>query len=140
MAVKRKAPISVQIRKLEKSLTRVLRVTAAATSDATEEEFRKIFDKSQTYVPVETGELKRSGFFEVTPAKVGSDLKQVKDGTIRIGYALHGEPDYAVHVHENLEAYHEPPTRAKFLDAAIQEELPGIQQRLASKVKGAINV
>lgn len=41
---------------------------------------------------------------------------------------------YAIYVHENVEAYHDPPTQAKFLELALQENIPGIARRVGVRV------
>jgi hypothetical protein len=73
------------------------------------------FDLSQTYVPVDTGELKDSGYLEVITWR-GIPV-------VEIGYGLRGEPPYAAMVHENLEAQHEAPTQAKYLERALDETM-----------------
>jgi hypothetical protein len=67
--------------------------------------------RSQSYVPVDTGFLKSTG--DVTTRGDGQDLQAL------ITYSA----PYAVFVHENLAAYHEPPTGAKFLERGIQETM-----------------
>ena len=71
-----------------------------------------ILKKSQEYVPVDTGLLKASGRIEVTG--VGMNAKS------RVAYGSDAAY-YAMYVHENLTAYHEPPTCAKFLERAVRE-------------------
>lgn len=66
-----------------------------------------IYNESQKQVPVDTGDLKKSGKVVVTGKGFGARAFVVYDAK------------YAVWVHENLEAYHEPPTKARYLaDAA----------------------
>lgn len=62
--------------------------------------------KSQTLVPVDTGALKASGKVEVTGVGFSAKVFVSYDGP------------YAIYVHENLSAYHAPPTRARYLAAA----------------------
>lgn len=68
---------------------------------------RILYRKSQTLVPVDTGDLKQSGRVEVSGRGFGATAKVV--------YAN----EYAVPVHEILEAYHEPPTQARYLADAV---------------------
>lgn len=86
-----------------------------------------IFDKSQIYCPVKTGDLKGSGYLEVrrTGQKVVAE----------IGYAKGGHPDYAVIVHENLEFFHQPPTQAKYLQRAMEEGIDKVPARLAEYIR-----
>lgn len=58
-------------------------------------------------VPVETGKLKGSGRVEVKGKGLGAEARVIY------------EAPYAIYVHENLEAYHAPPTQARFLADAI---------------------
>jgi hypothetical protein len=82
------------------------------------------FDKSQMYVPVKTGDLKASGYLEITDTVRGSQR-------VELGYGRGGQPWYAMYVHENLNSYHKPPTRAKWLQEAVYEDLPELPNRLA---------
>ncbi len=94
--------------------------------------FRPIFDLSQEYVPFYSGRLKRSGFFEVRRIARSKVPKRFvrRMPVLKIGYAAGGNPPYAVVVHENLEAYHRPPKRAKFLEAALREQQAASVKRL----------
>jgi hypothetical protein len=71
-----------------------------------------ILRKSRQYVPVDTGELKKSGRVETTGQGLGAESK-----------VLYGGPDapYALYVHEDLTKFHAPPTQAKFLERAARE-------------------
>jgi len=65
-----------------------------------------ILDRSNELVPVATGELKDSGKVE-KPSRLESEVTY--------------DADYAIHVHEDLEAFH-PHGQAKFLQTAISEK------------------
>ncbi|KKM82884.1 hypothetical protein LCGC14_1314930, partial [marine sediment metagenome] len=91
-----------------------------------------IFDRSQIYVPVgKTGRLKASGKIEVQDTAKGAR------GTIHYGKG--GEPPWAVFVHEDLEAIHDPPTRAKFLQSAAEETEAEVEQAVMEVMEGAAN-
>lgn len=81
------------------------------TSERIEDGLRKcaniLLQASLPLVPVATGLLKGSGQVEVK----GKGL----NATARVIY----EAPYAIFVHENLQAYHAPPTQARFLADAI---------------------
>lgn len=64
-----------------------------------------IMNLSKEQCPVKTGILRASGHV---------DDPVVSDGNLSVtfGYTM----SYAIFVHENLEAYHYPPTKAKFLE------------------------
>ena len=76
---------------------------------------RPIYDESQRLVPVLTRALRLSGNMQVTASPTGSGRRVVE-----VGYAPRGNPEYAITVHEQTQYLHEPPTQAKFLEQAIQ--------------------
>ena len=91
-----------------------------------------VFDKSQEYVPVRTGALKRSGYIEA---------QQQSGGAIaEVGYARGGQPQYATLVHELVDIPHAPPTRSKFLQAALEEEFPRVQQTVLEGYRGILGI
>lgn len=68
-----------------------------------------ILKKSQELVPVDTGELRSTGKL----FSWGSGLNTV----VFIRYSA----EHAIWVHENLEAYHKPPTQARYLADAVSK-------------------
>jgi hypothetical protein len=89
-------------------------------------EVNDVFIASQELVPVDTGALKSSGMVE----------GPIVDGTtveVSIGYGGAAE-DYALVVHEDLTAFHEPPTQAKYLEQPAVEAVEGMSERLAAAV------
>lgn len=87
------------------------------------------FLKSQEYCPTDTGALKDSGYLIVT------DFRNIP--TVEMGYGKGGEPDYAVTVHENMEWRHKAPTRAKWLQVALEEDTNDIPKRIVAGYKQA---
>lgn len=77
--------------------------------------------ESKRRVPVDTGALHDSGRVEV-----------VDDG-VRLAYG-DAAVDYAIYVHENLEALH-PVGEAKFLERPILEALPYLAERVARRIR-----
>lgn len=71
---------------------------------------KMVYDKSQELVPVETGALKESGRIEVTGTGFGAKAT--------VAYGGPTAP-HAFVVHEDLEAYHAPPTCAKYIAKAV---------------------
>ncbi len=63
-----------------------------------------LLEKSQEIVPVDTGELKESGHIETTKNSA----------------AVVYEAEHAVIVHEDLDARHEPPTQAKYVEEPLR--------------------
>lgn len=69
--------------------------------------------------PIDTGRLRSSGH-------VGSPSVHVFDVIVDAGY----HTDYAVFVHENEMARHNPPTKAKFLRDPAYHHAPAVFERL----------
>lgn len=90
------------------------------------------FEKSQEYCPIDTGALRESGYLEVT--------SYYKNPRVEMGYARGGNPFYAVIVHENMELHHEPPTRAKWLQAAMLEDEGEFLERLSERYREALGI
>jgi len=65
--------------------------------------------------PVKTGVLRASVFI---------DDPVVRDGNLSIGFGY--TRYYSVYVHENLDSYHKPPTKAKFLEDPMMRAVPNI--------------
>lgn|SRR3990167_1393590 len=77
------------------------------------EALEETFGKSLEYCPEKTGALRESGYLEAESYRGGA--------AVAIGYGKGGQPDYAIYVHEMPYA-HAAPTRAKFLEAALDED------------------
>lgn len=84
-------------------------------------------DLSKEYCPVDTGKLVGSAYLAKESFRGGA--------RVEIGYARNGDPDYAVIVHEQVHVGHAPPTSAKFLQRAIDEDYYNILQRVTDRVK-----
>lgn len=96
------------------------------------EALRPTFQISQLYVPIDTGALKRSG-----------DLSMIERRGItvaEISYAKNGRPFYANYVHEISAYSHVAPTKAKFLEAAVREDMENIKDRVIKGAKDALGV
>jgi len=115
------------IRSVRKQVSAALRSVKNALPAAAEMAMQPIFDESQRLVPVLTGELKESGFLEVS-----GELGTVR---VSIGYARGGKPDYAVFVHEMVDLKHKAPTQAKFLQQPLEEQIDEIAPRMAAAMK-----
>ncbi len=119
----------IQTGQLEKIIKQVVLKVHAATAHAIVYALQPIFDYSQEIVPVESGDLKRSGYLK-------ADAKTVL-GKIRaqIGYALYGKPHYAAFVHEMLHIPHQKGKQAKYLEAAVHQKLDLFRRRLVRRTK-----
>lgn len=118
--------VGMDVREQMKHLTRNLEDLISNLQQLTEPALyygmQPIWEESQTIVPVDTGDLKASGFFNVNTS--GATV------SAEIGYARGGDPSYAVFVHENLEMYHKPPTTAKFLQNPFNHHLDEVVPRV----------
>lgn len=85
-----------------------------------------ILKKALQWVPVDTEALKRSGHVEVSGTGKGSRARVVFGGR-RDTY-------YALYVHENLQAFHKPPTCAKFLEKAARDRAGTMASIVASEL------
>lgn len=102
------------------------------TPDIILEALKPTGELAQEYCPFRTGILRSSYYLEKQQRKGFSEVE--------IGFAKGGFPDYAVFVHENLEAKHEEPTRAKFLQSALEEDWPNVYDRIIQGIKEATGV
>lgn len=82
---------------------------------------------AKRYCPKDTKALVNSGYLEITSRGAG--------GTVEIGFGKGGVPHYALIVHEMLEYKHKAPTRAKFLQIAMQETRHSILARIAAQMR-----
>ena len=93
------------------------------TPEILREALEPVFEKSQEYVPVDTGALKDSGQLTTSESARGRARAVLS----------YGGPSamYAAIVHERTDLNHEPPTRAKFLQSAMEEEFDSLLTHLA---------
>ena len=120
-----------QMKGVEANLKEVLNAIEEHSLSALDRILRPTFELSQKYVPVDTGALKRSGFLEVSTRSISGKSRV----NATIGYGKGGRPPYTVQVHEMTEVHHKPPTRSKFLQAAIEEELGSIRERVIEEYR-----
>ncbi len=81
---------------------------------------------AKVYVPKDTGDLEASGYVAHQRFRGGARAE--------IGFGRHGQPDYAIYVHE-MPFRHAAPTRDKFLQVAIDEDYYNILQRVTDSVR-----
>lgn len=110
-------------------LKRRINAIKEATPAALEEALTPTFAKAIAYTPVATGKLRASGYME---------MKQgIRGPEIEIGFGKGGNPSYAAYVHEMVNIPHAAPTRAKFLQSAIEEDIDIIPKRIAAELRRA---
>ena len=104
-------------KKCEATISKVARSTYAATEEACED----IMEESLRQVPRDTETLANSAFYDITHAKdYGFEATLGYEGSainLKTGTPV---MDYAVVVHEDLEAIH-PVGKAKFLEDPIRD-------------------
>jgi len=103
----------VAIKVIEKDLANVLNGIKDLSEGAIRYALKAPFELSQKYCPVDTGRLVASGYLTVSATSYGPRGE--------VGYAPRNNPPYAVWVHERTDLHHKAPTRAKFLQAALEE-------------------
>lgn len=82
---------------------------------------------AKSYTPKKTGALRESGYLEKQSVK-GKPF-------VVIGFAKGGTPAYAPIVHERVDLAHAYPTRSKFLEAALLEDMAGVYARIVNACK-----
>jgi hypothetical protein len=93
------------------------------TVDAFITECEGIMSESQERCPVLTGTLRRSG-------TVQTNTENINEVEVELGY----NTEYAIYVHENLEARH-PVGEAKFLENPVNEHAKTIASDICKRVK-----
>ena len=111
-----------QMRVIEDNILKVVEHIGLVTPEALEFGLEPIFEESQRLVPVDTGDLKRSGFIETRRTSTGASAV--------LGYGRYGRPSYAGFVHENLLVRHAAGTQAKFLEAAVTSKIQDFRRRV----------
>jgi hypothetical protein len=90
-----------------------------------------VFDLSQLYCPVKTGKLQDSG--RISAHETGTRVR------VDISYGDGANVPYAAIVHERTELAHAPPTRSKYLQAALEESLDDIKEGIVQAYGDIIN-
>jgi hypothetical protein len=121
------ASVQRQTKGLVKAIEEIVKQFKEASPEIMIEALRPTFELSQVYVPKDTGALMRSGYLEEAMFR--------GKPRVEIGYGYRNSPLYAQLVHERTDLYHEPPTKAKFLQDAVMEDLPNIYKRLGENYR-----
>ena len=114
--------IRVQMKMIVENMKRVVDHIDRVTPEAIVFGLEPVFVESQRLVPVDTGDLKRSGFIEARQTSTGTHAE--------IGYGRFGRPAYAAEVHEILFFRHAPPTQARFLSQAVDTKIDDFRRRI----------
>lgn len=111
---------------IEASLERLISRLPDEVGKALYAEAQTEREESMRRTPVDTGALRAS--HTVTQPKVSG-----RDIEVTIGVGGPAAP-YAVHVHENLEAFHAV-GQAKFLQSTLFESIPFLAKRIAARLR-----
>jgi len=123
------ATVNQQMKSVIKNMEAFIAHIEGVTPEILEHALIPAFVLSQKYVPERTGKLKKSGYLRKRTFRGNPQVE--------IGYGLGGRPHYAALVHERLDFYHKPPTRAKFLEAALNETEAQRRQTIIQLTKRA---
>ena len=107
-------------KEIASKLRQITKETPKALDEAIGEEAHLLQRESLMEVPVDKGVLRGSGF-----------VLRIREFLWHVGY----DTDYAVFVHEDLNARHTAPTKAKFLEDPFKRRSKGYFERLARRVK-----
>lgn len=117
-------------------LTRIKREYPKEMERAVWQEGALIMNESQRQCPVAEGRLRatREDHTEVPRGEDRMpDEPDVQPGKISLKLGYYTE--YAIYVHENPKAYHQPPTKWKFLEDPLMERAPKIARNLLKRVE-----
>jgi hypothetical protein len=120
------------MKKIKADLEYIINETENVTPEIMLEALKPTFEKSKEYCPVDTGDLRGSGYLEITSFR--------GQPTVEMGYGKGGHPHYTAYVHENLEMRHEPPTQAKWLERAVNEDIGNIIDRVAEGYQQVLGI
>lgn len=127
-SVRKGKDASASMRGIINNYNKLIRHIEDVTPEILLDALKPTFEKSQEYCPVDTGAMKESGYLEIVEYR--------RRPTVQIGYGFGGVPPYTATVHENLEWRHEEPTRAKWLQVALDEDASEIEERVINGLRG----
>jgi hypothetical protein len=105
-----------------RNLDKVAKKVDGATQKALTDEANDVLKEAMIQAPVDTGDLRRSG-------TVGKITKGAATISIEIGF----HTNYALYVHEDLQAHH-PTGKAKFLEDPVNAAVPGLAGRIKKRL------
>lgn len=121
--IKRSGDAKKALDQVAKNLEKAIAEIGLITEDTLDEVALSILNKSLTYAPLDTGELRESAYTDFE--KTNSNY------TVEIGYGKDGKAPYAVYTHE-IGPYNNPTTPGtnyKFLQRAateVESDIPAI--------------
>lgn len=111
---------------VQAKIVEALRSMSGNAEAALYQEAEREMTEAKQRTPVDTGTLRDSGHVQ--------QPERDSDGvSVTMGFGGAAE-EYAIIVHENLEALH-PVGQAKFLESVLQESAPHLLERIANRIK-----
>jgi len=123
---------TIDTRQLTELITKGGVRAALAMGQSLYREGAEAFAASQREVPVDTGILRGSGQLS-KPFLMGKDL------VVEIKYGG-AAADYALIVHEDLEARHNQGTKAKYLEDPVKRQVIGMGDRLLADIRRGLGI
>lgn len=120
--------MNAQFKAIMDSYKKMLDVIDEVVPDIMVEALEPTLKLAQYYCPKDTHRLVNSGFVEKRPS-TRNQMNAV------IGFAKNGFPDYAAIVHERVDIPHAAPTRSKFLETALLEDMGNVFGRIVTRCK-----
>ncbi len=121
------ASVQAAMTELQGNLEYILDQFEGATPEIMYDALEPTFEKSQEYCPVDTGDMKASGYLDIVEFR--------GNPKVEMGYGKGGVPFYTAYVHEMVEMPHKAPTRAKWVEVAINEDTFDIIDRVSDGYK-----
>jgi len=125
--------LSVEVKGLDKVVNNIKNLTGDIQQNLVGilyQEGEGLISEAKEEVPVDTGALRASGYVR-WPEYQGNTV------TVQVGFGGAAAP-YALIVHENLEAHHNPPTKAKYLEDPFNRRATTLDQRIGNKLKAKL--
>lgn len=116
------AQMQAQSRAMTDALLEICNGFENVSNDVMMDALEPTFELAGKYTPKDTLRLFKSEYLEVNAFR--------GKPRVELGFARGGDPPYAMYVHEMVDIEHKAPTRSKFLQAAMMEDLGNIYKRL----------
>jgi hypothetical protein len=129
------AKIDVEFKNMDKLVRLLTKGGAGARQALRQSLYREgalAFADSQAEVPVDTSMLRSSG--QAYGIKVTESPNEI---VITLGYGGVAAP-YALIVHEDLNARHNSPTKAKYLEDPVKRRVNGMSSRIVDSIDKAL--
>ncbi len=130
-----KQQLDKEIKEINKNLQKELAGLEMGVARASEILAFRVLDRALELTPIDTGALRKSAFIERLGKRPNRKRPDGINPILLVGYDRNNSAKHAVFVHERVELQHAPPTQAKFLTTAINEEIPRFLKDMADLIK-----